>query len=237
MKAVILAGGLGTRLKPLTSILPKPLLPVGEKSIIEIMLTRLKSHGFDEAFILTNYKSHLFENYFKDGYFNEMKITLSKEVSPLGTAGPIKLISEKLTEPFLVINGDILTTLNFGTLRDLHNHHNADLTVATKLMQIPFHYGIIESNDNIFVHGVNEKPSLGAEINAGIYFMSPNTINDIPEGFYNMTDLIKKLLLNNKRVLKYKFDDYWLDIGQINNYRQAQKDIDKFDIINDDDST
>ena len=143
MKAVILAGGLGTRLKPLTTILPKPLLPIGERSIIEIMLGRLKSHGFNETFILTNYKSHLFENYFKNGYFNEMKITLSKEISPLGTAGPIKLISDKLNEPFLVINGDILTTLNFSELKDLHHYHKADLTVATRFMQIPFHYCII----------------------------------------------------------------------------------------------
>jgi|SRR3989344_202022 len=232
MKAVILAGGLGTRLKPFTSVFPKPLLPIGEKSIIEIMIQHLKECGFNEVIIATNYKSHLFENFFNNGSDFGIKIKISKEEEPLGTAGPLKLLRNELTEPFLVINGDILTTLDFRKLRDTHLNNDGKLTIATKEMKIPFHYGIIKSDDDILVTDIEEKPIVGAEINAGVYFMNPEMIDEIPEGRYDMTDLIKKMMDKKMRILKHKIEEYWLDIGQVDSYEKAQRDIEKKGLFN-----
>lgn len=227
MKAVILAGGLGTRLKPFTSVFPKPLLPIGEKSIIEIMIQHLKECGFNEVIIATNYKSHLFENFFSNGNNHGINIKISKEEEPLGTAGPLKLLRNELTEPFLIINGDILTTLDFRKLRDTHLNNNGKLTIATKEMKIPFHYGVIKSEDGILVTDIEEKPIVGAEINAGVYFMNPEMIDEIPKGRYDMTDLIRKMMDKKMRILKHNIEEYWLDIGQIESYEKAQKDIEK----------
>lgn len=224
MKAVILAGGLGTRLKPFTSVIPKPLLPVGEQSILEIALNRLRDCGFDEIFIATNYKSHMFENYFGDGSKLNIKIEYSKEEKPLGTAGPLRLLKGKLKEPFLVVYGDILTSLNFRKLVEFHIKNKADFTLVTKETIFPISYGVIKSEGNI-IKAVEEKPEIKTQINTGIYFLNPEVIGVIPEGFFHMTDLVKTLISHGKRVMKYELKDYWLDIGQIHDYEKAQKDI------------
>lgn len=232
MKAVIMAGGLGKRLEPFTTVIPKPLLPIGEKSILELMIQRLKQCGCDEVFIATNYKSDLFEKYFKYLIDPGIKITISKETEPLGTAGPLKLLKSSLKEPFLVMNGDILTTLDFNKLKNVHIMNNAKLTIATKEMEMPLYYGVIESSDGIRVDNVKEKPSVKSEINAGIYFVNPEVINEIPDGLYHMTDLIKALLSKKMVVVKYKIDEYWLDIGQLSTYQKAQEDVKKYGLFN-----
>lgn len=227
MKAVILAGGLGSRLKPLTQIIPKPLLPIGESSILEITIQRLKSSGFKEIILAVNYKSHLFESYFNDGSRLGVKISYSKENKPLGTAGPVKLAEKQLTAPFLVMNGDILTNLDFAGLREFHIKNKADFTLATKLLKTPLHYGVVISKGETITK-LEEKPMIESEINAGIYFVSPEVLKLIPEdSFYNMTDLIKRLIKEKKRVLRYVIKDYWLDIGQMEDYHKAQSDIKK----------
>lgn len=134
MKAVIMAGGLGTRLRPFTQIIPKPLLPVGEKSVLEITISKLKSQGFDEIILAVSYKSDLFESYFGNGAKFGVKTFYSKEKKKLSTAGPLLLIKKKLSEPFLVINGDILTNMDFGKLLKFHTKNKADLTLVTKLI-------------------------------------------------------------------------------------------------------
>jgi len=224
MKVVILAGGLGTRLRPLTHVIPKPLLPVGEHSVLEISINKLKECNFDEVFIATNYKSRLFESYFGDGSNFGVKITYSKEKETLGTAGPLRLLKDKLKEPFLVIYGDILTSLDFRKLMGFHIESKADLTLVTKETYLPMCYGIIESEGNI-VKDIEEKPDIKAQINAGIYFLSPDVVDEIPDSKFHMTDLAKKLIKQGKKVMKYQLDDYWLDIGQMQDYEKAQEDF------------
>ena len=224
MKAVILAGGLGTRLKQFTEIIPKPLLPVGERSILEIIINKLKEHGFDEIFIATNYKSYMFESYFGDGSQFGVKITYSKEKEVLGTAGPLKLLKDKLNEPFLVIYGDILTSLDFKKLKDFHIKNKADFTLVTKENYLPISYGVIESEGNI-IKNIEEKPTVKTQINAGIYFLNPDVIDYIPDGFFHMTELAKELIKRGKKVMKYELKDYWIDVGEKESYEKAQKDL------------
>jgi len=226
MKSLILAGGLGERLRPLTHVIPKPLLPIGEKSILEIIMEGLKSSGCDEIVIATNYKSDLFEKYLSSTFSKlGIKVTISKEEEPLGTAGPIKLVRHLFKEPFIVINGDILTSLDFRKIVETHKRTNAKLTVGTKEINTPLQYGMIESKDGSIIDNVIEKPNLTHEINAGIYVMNPELIDMIPEGKYNMTDLIKEMLQRGIRVAKHKIEEYWLDIGHMDAYQKAQKDI------------
>jgi NDP-mannose synthase len=226
LKAVILAGGLGTRLRPLTEVVPKPLLPVGGHSVLEISMGKLKKYGFDEIFIATNYKSEMFESYFGDGSKLGVKIIYSQEDKPLGTAGPLKLLKDNLNEPFLVIYGDILTSLDFGKLKNFHFENKADFTLVTKETTFPVSYGVIKSEENV-IKSVEEKPEIKTQINTGIYFLNPEVIDEIPEGFFHVTDLVKKLISQEKRVMKYQLEEYWLDIGQMQDYKKAQKDVEE----------
>lgn len=225
-----MAGGLGKRLAPLTDAIPKPLLPIGEKSILEIIIRRLKLAGCDEVIIATNYKSALFEKY--AGHLSNLgiKIRFSREESPLGTAGPLKLIRKNLDSPFIIINGDVITTIDFKKLFDKHVEKGRRLTVCTKEVEIPLHYGCIQLNEFSDIIDVKEKPSIKSEINAGVYIMNPDVIDEIPDGFYQMTDLIKNLLKKEK-INGYKINDYWLDVGQLSTYNQAREEVDKFDTI------
>jgi len=226
MKAVILAGGLGTRLRPLTYLIPKPLLPLGEHSVLQIIINKLKESGFDDLIIATNYKPDMFESYFGDGSKFNIKITYSIEKEKLGTAGPLKLLKNQLKEPFLVIYGDILTSLDFRKLMKFHIDNKADFTLVTKEAYIPVNYGVVESEGNM-IKDIEEKPEKKIQINAGIYFLNPDIIDEIPDNFFIMTDLAKKLIKQKKRVMKYQLEDYWLDIGQMQDYKKAQEDIEK----------
>lgn len=223
MQAVILSGGLGTRLKPFTEVIPKPLLPIGEKAVLEIQIERLKEHGFDEIFLATNYKSAYIESFFGDGSRYGVKLTISKEVTPLGTAGPISLLKNELTEPFLVMNGDILSLLDFSKMYKFAELHNQPLTIGIKKEIMPFAFG------NIFFEGdyvtdIQEKPNFELFVLAGIYLMTPEIFNYIPYNtMYGMDKLIKQLIAKNVKIPKYEIQEYWLDIGRINDYEKAQE--------------
>jgi NDP-sugar pyrophosphorylase family protein len=141
LKAVILAGGLGTRLRPFTEIIPKPLLPIGEKSVLEIQIEHLKRFGFNEIFLATNYKSEYIENFFGDGSRYGVTLKVSKEDKPLGTVGPLTLLKDKLTEPFLVMNGDVLTQLDFAKFYEFGNLHNSSPTIGIKEFFTQFRFG------------------------------------------------------------------------------------------------
>lgn len=223
MKAVILAGGLGTRLRPFTQIIPKPLLPIGEKSVLEIQIDHLKKHGFDEIFLATNYKSEYIENFFGDGSRFGVRLRISKEEQPLGTAGPVTLLKNELTEPFLVMNGDILTLMDFS---DLYKHAleiDADLTITIKEYITPFQFGNIEFVGD-YVTRIKEKPQLKMNILAGIYIFKPSIFRLIPENtYFGMDHLIQKMLNENIPVAKYHILDYWLDIGQVDDFEKAQE--------------
>ena len=222
MKAVILAGGLGSRLRPFTEIIPKPLLPIGEKSVLEIQIYRLKKYGFDEIYLATNYKSEYIENFFGDGSRYGVKLTISKEDKPLGTAGPLALLQDILTEPFLVMNGDILTLMDFRKMYDFSISIKADLTVGIKEMIFPFAFGNIFYKGD-FVADIEEKPDIKMKILSGIYIFTPSIFKIIRKNEYLGMDVLIKTMLEKKLpVAKYEIEDYWLDIGGVDDYKKAQ---------------
>ncbi|MBL7996392.1 NTP transferase domain-containing protein [bacterium] len=222
MKAVILAGGLGTRLKPFTEVIPKPLLPVGESSVLEIQILSLVNSGVTEIFIATNYMSEYVQAFLGDGSKYGIKLSFSKEEKPLGTCGPITLLQEQLTEPFLLMNGDVLTKLDFRTAYNAATEIDADLVVITTEITTPFDFGNVICDGNYIVD-VHEKPNLKMEILAGMYIMKPSIFDRIPkETYYGIDDLIKEMLSNKLKVGRYLMRDYWLDIGRIDDYQMAQ---------------
>lgn len=222
MKAVILAGGLGSRLKPFTQVIPKPLLPVGESSVLELQILSLGKAGFDEIFIATNYMAEYVQAFLGDGRKYGMRLTFSKEEKPLGTCGPVLLLKERLTEPFLLMNGDVLTTLDFGEAYQFALSVDANLVVLTKEIVTPFNFGKVIS-DGDYILGVEEKPDLKLEILAGIYLLKPPVFDVIPaDTYYGIDSLIKDMLARKMKVAKRLITDYWLDIGQIDDYHVAQ---------------
>jgi NDP-sugar pyrophosphorylase family protein len=225
MKAVILAGGLGSRLRPFTEVIPKPLLPIGEKSVLELQIERLKRYGFDELFLATNYKADYLERFVGDGSQFGVKVCVSRETQPLGTAGPLTLLKERLTEPFVVMNGDILSLVDFGKFYAFGLEKQAWLTIAIKQHITPYAFGDVFFKDDR-VTGIEEKPKIVKFILAGIYVMQPEIFNVIPPGtYYGMDKLIKDMLQRELPVVKYELHEYWLDIGQAEDYAQAQEDV------------
>lgn len=223
MKVVILAGGLGTRLKPFTEVIPKPLLPIGEKSVLEIQIERLKKFGFDEIFLATNYKSQYIEGFFGDGSRYGVKLSISKEDKPLGTAGPLLLLKEQLTEPFIVMNGDILSLIDFSKLYEFALEQKSLLTISIKKEITPFAFGNIYF-DGDRVTGIEEKPNIVMYILSGIYVMKPEIFKFFPDDeYFGMDSLILKMLAEDSIISKYELKEYWLDIGRINDYEKAQE--------------
>lgn len=222
MKAVILAGGLGTRLKPFTEIIPKPLLPIGEKSVLEIQIEHLKQSGFNEIFLATNYKSEYIANFFGDGSRYGVKLVISKEEKPLGTVGPLTLLKEELTEPFLMMNGDILTLLDFKNMYDFAINRDSVITIGIKEYVMPFAFGNVFF-DGDYVTGIEEKPDIKNNILAGIYIMKPDIFSIIPSNqYFGMDNLIHKMLKEKIPLTKYNIKEYWLDIGQVGDFQKAQ---------------
>jgi len=223
MQAIILSGGLGTRLRPFTEVIPKPLLPIGEKAVLEIQIEHLKANGFEHIFLATNYKSSYIENFFGDGSKYGVKLTISKEEIPLGTAGPVKLLQNELKdEPFLVMNGDILTLLHYHNLYDFACSKDTLLTITTKDIYTPFQFGNIHT-DGDFVTGIEEKPNIKTTILAGIYIFKPGILDLIPDNtMYNMDKLILDMLAKDLPISHYPIQEYWLDIGQVDDYEKAQ---------------
>jgi NDP-sugar pyrophosphorylase family protein len=222
MNAIILAGGLGQRLRPFTAVLPKPLLPIGESSVLEIQLLTLKRYGVERVFIATNYLSEVVSAYIGDGSRFGMSVEFSKEDAPLGTCGPLSLLRHRLDESFILMNGDILTTLDFRQAYEFGTAADADLTVVTKELVTPFAFGRVLSHGQ-YISGIQEKPDIKFEILAGIYIVKPTALTYVPHNtYYNMDSLIKDLLKNGRRVGRYLMTEYWLDIGTAQHYEDAQ---------------
>lgn len=221
--AIILSGGLGTRLRPFTNIMPKPLLPVGEKAVLEIQIEELRDCGFTDIYLATNYKSSYIEKFFGDGSEYGVNLHISKEEHPLGTAGPIKLLEDELSEPFLVMNGDILTDLDFNIMYGFGTAQDSMLTVAIKKMIMPFRFGNIDFEGDI-VTNIVEKPNIVTYALAGIYIMKPEILKRIPKNQkYNMDELMYEMLDSKVPISKYELDNYWLDIGCDEDYKRAQE--------------
>ncbi len=223
MLAVILSGGFGTRLKPFTGAIPKPLLPIGDKALLEIQIEQLKSYGFEDIVLATNYKSRYIENFFGDGSMYGVKLTISKETEPLGTAGPLSLVKEHIKEPFLVMNGDILTKLDFGKFYQFAAGKDSLMTIGTKDMITPSRFGNLFFDGDL-ITGVEEKPDIKQTIIAGIYVFKPEILNYIPMGKkFGMDELILALLHAKQRISHYNISEYWLDIGKLDDYSAAQE--------------
>jgi NDP-mannose synthase len=222
-KAVILSGGIGSRLRPFTEVIPKPLLPIGEKAILEIQIERFKKFGFDHIYLATNYKSEYIQNFFGDGSRYGVELMISREEKPLGTAGPLKLLQNDLSDgPFIVMNGDILSLVDFNQVYEFASKYDGPLTVCIKKILTPYAFGNILFEGDI-VTLIEEKPDIVTYALAGIYVMKPSIFEFIPNNeYYGMDALIKKLLAEGKPIYKYEIKDYWIDIGRIEDYEKAQ---------------
>jgi NDP-sugar pyrophosphorylase family protein len=233
MKAVILAGGKGTRLRPFTTVIPKPLVPIGEKAIIEILLNQLYKNKVDEIFICVNHFAELIKAFLGDGTKYGIKINYSLETTELGTVAPIKLLNN-LPENFLVMNGDLLTDLNFGELFNFHIEQNSNLTIATYSRDSRVDFGVIKSNpeDNCVLEFI-EKPVYNFEVSMGVYVMNKSLLNLIPENIhFGFDDLIYYLLKHNLPIKTFLYKGYWLDIGRPDDYEKANLDIEKINFVN-----
>ncbi|MBW9146125.1 nucleotidyltransferase family protein [Clostridium sp. CM027] len=224
----ILAGGLGTRLRPLTESLPKPMLTVGDKPILELIIEQFKEYGFTNFIISLNYKGKMIEEHFKDGKEFDVNIEYIRETKKLGTAGSIALVKEKFTKPFIVINGDILTGIDFEKFLNHHMNNNFNITVGVRNYEINVPYGVLVT-DNMIIESVEEKPTYKFHINGGVYAVNPEIIKYIQEdGVYNMTDLIEDAINNNCTSGIYEITEYWKDIGRMEDYKMANTDINKY---------
>ncbi len=223
MKAVILAGGLGERLRPFTPAIPKPLLPIGEQSLLEIQISNLVKHDFSEIFVATNYKSIYIENFIGDGSRLGARVRFSRENDPLGTCGPLSLLRYELDGPFLLMNGDILTTMDFRRFYEYASAQQSDFTIATKKIRTPFNFGSVQTDGNRIVR-VEEKPNFLIEVVAGIYFMRPALLQIIPDAtYFGIDNLIERMLFEGLPITRYLMEEYWLDIGRVEDYGMAEE--------------
>jgi len=225
MKAVVLAGGKGTRLAPYTRIFPKPMMPIGDKAILEIMLDQIRRAGMDEVILTVGHLAGLMRAFFQDGSNFGLKICYSYENKPLGTAGPLALI-DGLDETFLVTNGDVLTLLDLRELIRFHKDQNAIATIAMHQRQVHIDLGVIQQNGGCEITGYIEKPSYDYNVSMGIYIFEPAVLKYIPKGEYlDFPDLVIKLIAAKERVVGFPFSGYWQDLGRADDYEQACKDF------------
>jgi NDP-sugar pyrophosphorylase family protein len=209
-------------------VIPKPLLPLGERSILEVQIGALARAGASEVLVATNYKSQLLEAFLGDGSRYGLKIIISREQKPLGTAGPLSLLRGRLDRPFLVMNGDILTRMDFARFYECGIRENADLTVGTKIITTPFRYGNVQIDSNGRVIDVDEKPEFRLEIVAGVYCVKPSVFRHIPDNeYYGMDMLIKSMIAADEPVARYLINDYWVDIGQVDDYSKARSEFEQ----------
>jgi dTDP-glucose pyrophosphorylase/predicted transcriptional regulator len=230
LSAVIMAGGYGKRLLPLTERVPKPMLPVGDRPLLELTIEQLRRSGIRDVNLTTHYLSDSIKNHFGDGDRFGVRLNYTKENNPMGTAGGLRQM-KRPSGPFVVINGDILTGLSFQEMLDYHRKHGAVMTVGVRKydMQVPF--GVVECED-MRITSVREKPSLSFFINAGTYLLEPSACDYIPEEkTFDMTDLIQKLLEAGHRVVSFPIMEYWLDVGRHEDYQKAQEHVLKAKVL------
>lgn len=224
-RAIILAGGKGTRLAPYTTVFPKPLMPLGETPILEIVLRQLAARGFGRATLAVGHLAELMEAFFGDGSKFGIAVDYSREQQPLGTAGPLAMIAD-LAEPFLVMNGDVLTTLDYGTFLAEHAASGAVASVATKKRTTRIDFGIVETDASDDITGYIEKPEHEYRVSMGVYAFSPEAREHIEPGErLDFPDLILRLLAAGGRVRSVPFEGYWLDIGRHDDFARAQEEF------------
>ena len=230
-RAVILAGGLGTRLRPYTTTIPKPLMPVGERPILDLVLRQLRAHDFYHVTISTGHLAELIEAYCGDGAKYDLRIDYAREDEPLGTVGALALIDD-LDDDFLVMNGDVLTDLDYGALLDRHVANDAVATIATHQRDIQVSLGVLhfDEGDETRLTGYSEKPTLHYEASMGVYCFAPSVLAHIePNVRLDFPDLVLRLVAEGQTVRGWRSQDFWLDIGRPEDYELAQEAIERLE--------
>ena len=227
MKAIVLAGGKGNRLAPFTTILPKPLMPIGEMPILEVLLRQMKRAGIDEVVLAVGHLAGLLETFFQDGSQWGLKISYSFEDEPLGTAGPLAQV-DGLEDTFLVTNGDVLTTLDLRELVRYHKEKGGILTIAVQRRPVSIDLGVVEWNGEHVIQAYIEKPTFEYRASMGMYVFEPEVIKYIPRGQrMDFPNLVLKLLAAGEKVVGYQYDGYWKDLGRADDYEQAGEEFEK----------
>ncbi len=224
-KAIILAGGKGSRLGPYTTVLPKPLLPIGDRAILDVVVHQLRSCGFTDLTFAVGYLAHLVKAVFGDGSRHGVSIKYHMEREPLGTAGALGTV-EGLEDTFLVMNGDVLTTLDYAHLFDVHRDAGNILTIATHRRVVQTDYGVLHTNGTVgetsSVTGFEEKPAIPYTVSMGVYIAEPAVLDYVDAGTYlDVPDLVLRLLTNHEQVGAFLYEGYWLDIGRHEDYERA----------------
>ena len=226
-RAIILAGGKGTRLKPYTVVLPKPLMPIGDYPILEVIIRQLVQNGFNRITMAVNHQADLIQTFFGDGSKWGIKIDYSLEDKPLSTMAPLKLIDD-LPDNFLVMNGDILTDLNYGEFYNSHVNNKSIFTISSYKREVKSEFGILELNTENTLIGFKEKPIQKYDVSMGIYMVSKKAVEYIPENtFYGFDHLMLDLMKDKKEPKVKRFNGYWLDIGRPDDYEQATEEFEK----------
>jgi dTDP-glucose pyrophosphorylase len=222
---ILMAGGLGKRLSPLTDNSPKPLLKVGNKPILQIIIENFIDHGFVNFFISVNYKADMIKEFFKDGKSYGINIQYIEENEPLGTAGALSLLKEKPEKPIIVMNGDLLTKLNISNLLDFHLQQKADATMGVREYDFQVPYGVVKI-DNDVICAIDEKPMQKFFVNAGVYVLNPEVLTQIPEHkYFDMPSLFNETRAKGKKTIAFPIREYWMDIGRRDDFDKANFDF------------
>ena len=226
---VIMAGGLGSRLYPHTASCPKPMLRVGDRPVLETILERFINHGFSRFYISVNYLAEMITGYFGDGSSLGVEIRYLHEQERLGTAGSMSLLPEIPDEPVIVMNGDVLTLVDFESLLHFHEDHNAEATMGVREDDYQIPYGVV-STDKYFINAIHEKPVERYYVNSGIYVLNPTILEMVPQNtFFDMPDLYRMAIEKDLPVTAFPVREYWLDIGSLEDLEKAHKDV-KYDL-------
>jgi len=231
MKAVILAGGEGRRLLPYTTVFPKPMMPVGQRPILEIILSQLKAAGITDIIIAAGHMEELIRAFFQDGQKLGISIRYSREEAPLGTAGPLSLIRHQLPDTFLLMNGDILTDLDFARLVEHHSASQREVTLVLARRSQMVDFGVVHLAPTGEFESWDEKPVVQYVVSAGIYMMESSVLDHVPDNtFFNLPDLITSLNTKGLRIKSYIHEGYWLDIGRPSDYEKACADSEELSL-------
>ena len=220
MRAVILAGGKGTRLAPYTVAFPKPLMPLGDVPILEVVVRQLKHYGFTRVTMAVGHLSELIQAFFGDGSKYGLAIDYSREERPMGTAGPLKNIAD-LPESFLVMNGDLLTDLDYAELMRRHVEQKNAATIGVYRKEVKIDLGVLERDGDGRITDYKEKPTLGYDVSMGVYAFSRDVLAHIPDGYFDFPDLVLELIRRKRPIRGFAFDGLWLDIGRAEDYGRA----------------
>lgn len=222
---VLMAGGEGVRLRPLTETVPKPMLPIGGRPLLETILKNLADQGFTKYFISVNHQRHVIQNYFGDGSEYGVEIRYLVEDKRLGTAGALSLLPEKPTKPVIVMNGDLMTSVRFENLLRFHEDQGSDATLCVREYSTKIPYGVVRV-DGTKLTGIHEKPEQSFMVNAGIYVLGPRALEHVPNGeICDMPKVFRALIANGGNATVYHIQEYWLDIGRMEDLETAEKEF------------